>query len=148
MKGRALALIEIKPEDIAGTVLDAIEEVGAEDGVVIQSFHRKVVRQIAEMNPSIPRALLIGGGPREKGRRWALRWCRDVAAAGASTLSLSYGAVTPALAEEVHRQGIHLWVWTVDEEKDIHRMVEADVDGIISNYPDRLNRVLAIQTPS
>lgn len=144
MKGRTLALIEIKPEDITASVLEVIEEMEAKDEVVIQSFHREVVRQITEIGSDIPRALLIGGGPTEKGRRWALRWSHDVAAVGASTLSLSHGAVTPSVVEEVHRRGIRVWVWTVDEEEDMKRMFEARVDGIISNYPDRLNRVLGI----
>lgn len=142
MKGKALALIEIKPEDITRSVLQVIEEMGAKDEVVVQSFHREVVRQVTEMGSDIPRALLIGGGPREKGQRWAIRWSHNVAAVGASTLSLSYGAVTPTLVEEVHRRGIHLWVWTVDEEENMKWMIEAGVDGIISNYPDRLTRAL------
>jgi len=34
------------------------------------------------------------------------------------------------------------WVWTVDEEDDMREMIEMGVGGIITNYPDRLNKVL------
>jgi glycerophosphoryl diester phosphodiesterase len=34
-------------------------------------------------------------------------------------------------------------VWTVNEEPDMVRMIELGVDGIISDYPDRLRRIAA-----
>ena len=37
-----------------------------------------------------------------------------------------------------HALGIKVVPWTVDEPKDIERMVHCNVDAIISNYPDRL----------
>ncbi len=33
--------------------------------------------------------------------------------------------------------GLKVVVWTVNEEKDISRMLDYGVDGIISDYPDR-----------
>ena len=34
------------------------------------------------------------------------------------------------------------WVWTVDSEDDMREMIEMGVGGIITNYPDRLNKVM------
>ncbi len=33
-------------------------------------------------------------------------------------------------------------VWTVNDEQDMERLLYWGVDGIITDYPDRLNRVL------
>ena len=41
-----------------------------------------------------------------------------------------------------HAMGILVVPWTVDKEDDIARMVSCGVDAIISNYPDRLIRVV------
>ena len=39
--------------------------------------------------------------------------------------------------------GFPLNVWTVNAADDMRRMRDLDVQGIITNYPDRLNQVLA-----
>jgi hypothetical protein len=62
--------------------------------------------------------------------------------AGANTLSVWYQGVTPEMVEEVQKRGISLWAWTVNEEEEINRVVAAGVNGMISDYPDRLLVVL------
>jgi glycerophosphoryl diester phosphodiesterase len=44
---------------------------------------------------------------------------------------------------EAQRLGLKVIVWTVNESRDIERMIDFGVDGIISDYPDRLRRVAA-----
>jgi glycerophosphoryl diester phosphodiesterase len=44
---------------------------------------------------------------------------------------------------EARQLGLKVVVWTVNEEPDMVRMIELGVDGIISDYPDRLRRIAA-----
>jgi glycerophosphoryl diester phosphodiesterase len=44
---------------------------------------------------------------------------------------------------EAHAQGLTVIPWTVNEEADMNALAESGVDGIITDYPDRLRRVLA-----
>jgi glycerophosphoryl diester phosphodiesterase len=44
---------------------------------------------------------------------------------------------------EARQLGLKVVVWTVNEEPDMVRMFELGVDGIISDYPDRLRRIAA-----
>ena len=43
-------------------------------------------------------------------------------------------------AQESHNLDVH--VWTVNEEDDMRQMLELGVDGIITDYPDRLLDIL------
>jgi glycerophosphoryl diester phosphodiesterase len=50
--------------------------------------------------------------------------------------------VTPRLVARAHRHNVRVHVWTVDAVDDMHRLLDWGVDGIISDRPDRLARVL------
>jgi glycerophosphoryl diester phosphodiesterase len=51
-------------------------------------------------------------------------------------------ALTPRIIRELHGRGVVVHVWTVNEIADMHRLLEWGVDGIITDRPDRLARVL------
>jgi glycerophosphoryl diester phosphodiesterase len=40
--------------------------------------------------------------------------------------------------DRVRREGRKLFVWTANDEKAFQKIVARDVDGIVTNYPDRL----------
>jgi glycerophosphoryl diester phosphodiesterase len=53
------------------------------------------------------------------------------------------GMVTRGYVEKARRQGQRVNVWTVNNRQDMIRMRGLGVDGIITNYPDLLQDVLA-----
>lgn len=56
-----------------------------------------------------------------------------------------YGGVqvlSPRFVRAAHRKNVAVHVWTVDEEADMRRLLAWGVDGIVTNRPDRLARVL------
>ena len=50
--------------------------------------------------------------------------------------------VTKSCVDEAHRRGMKVVTWTVDNKEDMIRMIDAGVDAIISNYPNRLLEVV------
>jgi len=50
--------------------------------------------------------------------------------------------LTPGIIEEAHRRNIPVQVWTVDEPDDMRRLLSWGVDGIQTDRPDLLARVL------
>jgi glycerophosphoryl diester phosphodiesterase len=50
--------------------------------------------------------------------------------------------LTPRLVADLHARGVHVQIWTVNDIGDMHRLLDWGVDGLISDYPDRLARVL------
>jgi glycerophosphoryl diester phosphodiesterase len=50
--------------------------------------------------------------------------------------------LSPRFVAEAHAHNVAVHVWTVDEEADMRRLLDWGVDGVISDRPDRLARVL------
>ena len=57
-------------------------------------------------------------------------------------LSPNFKAVTPEFLAEAAKRGMKVVTWTVDQPEDLQRMIDLKVDAIITNYPDRLLKLL------
>jgi glycerophosphoryl diester phosphodiesterase len=51
--------------------------------------------------------------------------------------------LTPAVIAAAHARNCEIHLWTIDSTADMHRFIDAGVDGIITNYPDRLIEILS-----
>jgi glycerophosphoryl diester phosphodiesterase len=146
LRGKALALIEIKAEGITERVVNVVKQMQAQNGVVLQSFNAQTVQDVAKTDPSLPTALLVGAQSEANQAIWAIDLARQLGRVHANLAGLAYSTVTPEIRQELHLRGFCLWVWTVDEISDLEQMIALPVDGIISNFPDRLNAALG-RTP-
>jgi len=50
--------------------------------------------------------------------------------------------VTPAICRIAKQKGLVLQVWTVNEPKEMEELIQFGVDGIITDFPDRLLKVV------
>ena len=57
---------------------------------------------------------------------------------GAYSLNLGLDFVSPELVDDAHRRGLKVFVYTVDYPDDLARMQALGVDGVFSNYPERV----------
>lgn len=142
-KGKAITVIEIKSENIADKVIKEIKDARAESEAVIISFHASALKDAHEIYPRIPRGLLIGGRKAIKKPAAVLDLIQQAAEAAASILDLSSKIITPSLVKESHLRGMGVWAWTVDDEAEMKRLAEMHIDGITSNYPERLQAALS-----
>lgn len=55
--------------------------------------------------------------------------------------SPNFNLATTELIEKSHQQGMKFVPWTVNEKEDMERLIKMGVDGIITDYPDRLSQV-------
>ena len=46
------------------------------------------------------------------------------------------------LIDEIHDEGLKVWAWTVNEDAEIKRLLNLGVDGLITDYPDRVAAAL------
>jgi len=142
-RNRAIALIEIKADYLAERVLEVVDRLDAASHVLIQSFDPDTVRRVKALDPTIPTALLVGKLPTSPSRVRARRMVKEILETGANALAVWHATLTPQFFEEMRRRAVAVWTWTVDEDVVMRDMVQLGVQGIITNYPDRLNQVLA-----
>jgi glycerophosphoryl diester phosphodiesterase len=119
----------LPPEPFARAVLAEVRKAGLEKRVTIQSFDFRINKVVEREAPGIATAYLTElRGPT----------LEQVKAEGARTWSPDYRALSKATVDEAHRLGMRIVVWTVNEPADIARMIDWGLDGIISDYPDRV----------
>jgi len=68
-----------------------------------------------------------------------------VKAAGGTVWSPNYRDVTEPLVREAHALGLKVVPWTVNEDADLGRLLDWKVDGIITDYPDRLRAQMKVR---
>ncbi len=61
---------------------------------------------------------------------------------GAEALNPWIGLARRELIEEAHAEGLAVYVFTVDAEEDMRRLLDLGVDGLFTNHPDRLRALV------
>lgn len=122
------------PEAFMKTMMEVLKPYlkGLKDRLIIQSFDGRPLKIIHRDYPRIPIGFLTGDG-------------KSGLAAHIAQLGFSpafynpqFGVVTPELLKACHDLGIKVLPWTVDDVKEMQRLKDMGVDGIITDYPDRL----------
>jgi glycerophosphoryl diester phosphodiesterase len=141
---RANYYIETKnPEEAPGMeerLLQLINEFGLRAGavarwqVLIQSFSAESLRKIQRMDPELPLIQLIEKEHSSDVIQSMLPDIRTYAVGiGPSRLS-----VDRELVDAAHEHGLHVHPYTVNEPAEIQRLTDAGVDGMFSDFPDRV----------
>lgn len=138
----------VPPEAMVDALLQAIAAAGMADRVGIQSFDWRTLRRVQQLAPGIPTAYLTSRNVGDPAWTAGLRLAdhgsvpRMVKAAGGTTWSPSAATLTEALVKEAQALGLKVVPWTVNEPADMQHLIAWGVDGLITDYPDRLRAVL------
>ena len=118
---------------------DLLPASGADRRVLVQSFSRASLEKIHALEPEVPLIQLIGEDEMPEELDAGL----GVIAGYAVGVGPSWHDVTPELVAAAHRHGLLVHPYTVNEDADMGRLIGLGVDGIFTNYPDRLVGVLS-----
>ena len=121
------------PEAFARALIAEVKKAGMEKRVTIQSFDFRTLKIVEREAPEIETVYLTEVTEAEPAK---------IHAVGAKIWSPDFHAITPYVMKEVRRLGMRVVVWTPNEPADIQKMIEAGVDGIISDYPERVLEAL------
>ena len=125
--------IELKGENTAIPVLEIIEEFVSKKGwdfedFLVSSFDFEKLREIK--NPKVRIGVLSKGDFEE-----ALKFAEEVKA---YSIHLSLEIMNSEFLGEAHGKGFKVFVYTANEPMEVKKSQELGVDGIFSDYPDRL----------
>ena len=131
--------IEIKSgvvwyKDIEEKMLQTIYDCGFIDKVLISSFNHFSIKRVMELAPGIPTAFAEESrlvGLAEYAKNHGVAYFHPIF----NTL------YQEKILESLRESGIGVNVWTVNEERDMKNMLEMKVDGIITNFPDKLKKL-------
>jgi glycerophosphoryl diester phosphodiesterase len=138
--------IEPKQESpsIVKPLCRAIREKGMSDKVTIGAFRQNVLDEFRQECPEVK----TSAGPSEvAGFLRAVRYGGAAAEPKFAALQvpeamMGVPVLTRGLVEAARARGLEVHAWTVNETEDMKRLQELGVDGIMTDYPDRLLAVL------
>lgn len=128
--GRTGVIIEIKAERIAKQICRTVREVQFSGPVIYTSFLHDELLAVRRENPQAQTMALIEAVPVNR-----TAFATD---AQATHVGVALEVLTPSFLKSLHDRSLRVFVYTVNEPADIQRAKAMGVDGIISDYPERL----------
>lgn len=134
-KGKIRLNIEVKynghNKNIIKKVVQIIEDNNFEEDCVLTSMNYKFLRQAKKINPNIKTGytLQITYGDLEE-----LEY--------ADFFSIKYTYVTKRLVDRIHELGKEIHTWTLNYQGDMQRVLNCNVDNIITDQPELVRKVM------
>ncbi len=139
--------IEIKPDrtDLAVALGRVIREYRKTEQVIVVSMHDGVMREFRRRYPEVATAASTG----EVKAFFYLNlvylgflYSPPALSLGVPEYGGGFHVVTPHFIRAAHGRGLKVHVWTINDSADMKRLLDLGVDGIFTNYPDRLLKLL------
>ena len=101
------------------------------DKFLISSFKWDELQTMRKLNSKVPIAILVSGDPLQ-----AMDIAKEL---GAVAINPYYKDLTLENTHEIKNAGYKIYPWTVNKPEDIKKTAQLGVDGIITNFPERIN---------
>ena len=135
VRGRALLLIELKyyghDQQLEQRVVDVVEQAGMVEEVAFMSLQRSGIEKLQKLRPDWKVGLLLS------------KAIGTLSSMEMDFLAVNMGTTNPALIRQAHAGDKELFVWTVNDQVSMSRMMSLGVDGIITDEPKMAGDVLA-----
>ena len=122
----------LPPEPFARALIAEIRKAGVEERTTVQAFHWPLLK-VVERETRMKTVYCTEGAGSDP---------RRVHEAGGRIWSPDFQTLTAEKIAAARKWGIWITVWTVNEPADIARMIAVGVDGMASDYPDRVLEAL------
>lgn len=115
-------------------VIGMIREYGIADKIIFSSFNHYSMLSCKKLAPEIKCAFLTSC--------WQIEAGSYAKQNGIDFINPKYTFLTDINLLELMKHNIDVFAWTVDDENNMKRLIDQNVFAIITNCPDRLNKLL------
>ncbi|MEK4498558.1 glycerophosphodiester phosphodiesterase [Bacillus sp. FSL R12-0069] len=137
--------IETKSPDeypgIEEKLLEIINHYEIQDKVIIQSFSEESLQKIHNLNVNIPLVQLLSYKKEVQLTEPEIKKYKTYCIG----LGMNYKYIDSAYVKRIKKHGLEVHLFTVDNEQDMKKLLLWGVDGMFTNYPDRLHSVLKLK---
>ena len=126
-----------QPIQYVSLVLNEIERSGFFESVSIQSFDINILEEIKKQSPKMPVALLIDNDEDIHIKINSISFKPEI-------ISPYYKLLDKTMVSNFRSKGFKVIPWTVNSKTDMQKMIDFRVDGIITDYPDALIRMVSL----
>ena len=124
-----------EPKAYVKLVLEAIKKQEMLQRVNLQSFDLAILEEIKKQSPQMKVALLVEDNETIEEKLGSLSYQPEI-------ISPYFKLLSAESVKDYQIKGFEIIPWTINEEKDMKQMILWQVDGIITDYPDRLIKLL------
>ena len=149
----------LPPEPFVRALISEIRNAGLTNRATIQSFDWRTLQIAQKEAPEIVTVYLSSqqgaGDTVQLGKPGGSKWlagfdvddyagsvARTVRAAGGTVWSPHYKDITERLVRDAQSLGLKVVPWTVNDEADLAQLLAWKVDGLITDYPDKLRALM------
>lgn len=136
LKGRCALNIELKAPDVETKVCACIGAYDAFDSVIVSSFDWTALARVKKIDHRIRIGLLA-----EHGAMWMMAAALSM---GADAIHPRVDLVTETLCGAAHERKLKVYAWTADDPALMRRLAACGVDGIMTNFPERLRETMRL----
>ena len=137
-RGRVRVNVDIKETDIVEPTVQAVRDAEMVESVTFISFLPEVWEELDRITPESPRIHLVNSAAALA----SLAMGDAVSQSVAAGVGVPYDLVNEGMVNHMHRHGFAVFAWTVDDPHEMRRLIECDVNGIVTNRPAALADVL------
>lgn len=119
------------PKLFAKLVVSEIFQLGIAERACVQSFDPRSLREVRLLDSTLVTALLVMNEKGVDGNIDALGFTPKI-------YSPNHSLVTANVVDRCHELGMKVIPWTVNDTTLMQTLLDMDVDGIITDYPDRI----------
>lgn len=138
--------VEIKHgEKILPYVFELFAKMNIEKKIVIIGFNFDTMAKAKEMAPNIP-VYWLYCSTKDKATNKSIPYSEEIIKKAKDKkldgLNLNYGGLTEEFVKKAKKEGLKVYVWTVNDVEETKRLVKIGVDGITTDKPDVMLKVV------
>ena len=124
--------IEFKHDGFEDRAVELINQHCVAEKTMVSAFDPAILNRVHELLPDLQLGFIYNRTQDEESRHHS----------PVDVVIPQFRLASRQLIEEIHDEGLRVWAWTVNEEAEIQRLLSLGVDGLITDYPERVKAAI------